>query len=248
MSTLTIRFYEELNDFLEPEKRKVFYQIRFRYRPSVKHIIESQHIPHTEVDLILVNGVSVPFSYKVHDGDRISVYPVFESIDVSGATRVRAVPLRKPRFILDVHLGKLARYLRMCGFDSFYQNSLDDGEIVHHASQERRIILTRDRGLLQQREVRKGYWVRSQRPLLQLSVVIYRFVLQSSLSPFKYCMECNGTITKTSKTSLRGKIDSDIYLSYNEFHRCRKCGKIYWKGSHYDRMREMLDGVVRGTG
>src|SRR3989338_9144205 len=116
MSRAHFRFYEELNDFLPPERRKTTFTREFRNRASVKDMIEALGVPHTEVDLILVNGASVDFSYLVQDGDRISVYPMFESFDIRPLVHLRPRPLREPKFVLDTHLGKLAVYLRLLGF------------------------------------------------------------------------------------------------------------------------------------
>ena len=130
LKKITLRFYEELNDFLPADKRKKRFEHSFIDRTSVKDMIESFGIPHTEIDLILVNGNSVNFSYLVNNGDDISVYPMFESLDITDLQHLRAKPLRKPKFILDVHLGTLAKYMRMLGFDSLYQNNYKDEEIV----------------------------------------------------------------------------------------------------------------------
>ena len=138
-----IRFYEELNDFLPEERKKKRFEHQFIDRTSVKDLIESLGVPHTEVDLILVNGKSVNFKYLINDSDDISVYPVFESLDISEVQHLRPKPLREPKFICDVHLGKLARYLRMMGFDVFYKNNFDDEEIVRISLKERRAILTK---------------------------------------------------------------------------------------------------------
>ncbi len=130
MNHAEFRFYAELNDFLPPSKRLVPFSYPFEVSGSVKDMIESLGVPHTEVDLILANGESVGFSYLVRDGDRISVYPVFESIDIAPIVRVRPQPLRDPRFVLDTHLGRLASYLRMLGFDTLYQSDYQDEELL----------------------------------------------------------------------------------------------------------------------
>ena len=180
---VTLRFYEELNYFLPPEKRKRDIPSHFREGTPVKKVIEDMGIPHTEVDLILVGGESVDFTYRLRDGDRISVYPVFESFDVRGVSKVRPEPLRQIRFILDVHLGKLATSLRMLGFDSLYSNTYDDEYLVETALGEKRIILTRDRELLKRRAVTHGYCVRSKATLVQLEEVIKRFQLEKDGKP-----------------------------------------------------------------
>src|ERR1035437_623673 len=171
----SFRFYEELNDFLPASKKKVSFIRTFEGNPSVKDIIESLGVPHVEIDLILVNGVSVDFKYILHDQDMVSVYPVFETIDLSNVTHLRSKPLRETKFVLDVHLGKLAKYLRMLGFDTRYENDNDDPEIIRISLTEHRIILTRDIGLLKVKTVSHAYYIRSQHPKGQLSEVLKHF-------------------------------------------------------------------------
>ena len=141
MRVVVFRFYEELNDFLPLARKKVSFEYAFRGSPSVKDAVEAIGVPHTEVDLVIVNGRSVGFEYQLRDGDRIAVYPTFEALDISPATRLKARPLRKLRFIADVHLGKLARLLRMMGFDTLYDRDFEDAEIVARSTGELRIIL-----------------------------------------------------------------------------------------------------------
>ncbi|MGM0498034.1 MAG: Mut7-C RNAse domain-containing protein, partial [Bacteroidota bacterium] len=190
--TASIRFYEELNDFLPKEKIKKDIVFHFFDQPTVKDIIESFGVPHTEVDLILVNGKSVEFDYHIKPQDRISVYPKFESLDIQEITKLRQRPLRNIKFILDVHLGKLAKYLRLLGFDTIYQNKMDDASIVNQSKTEHRIILTRDIGILKHNEVQHGYYVRSDDPKKQIKEIIQRFDLKDSIDPFSRCLECNG--------------------------------------------------------
>ena len=170
LKTTEFRFYEELNDFLPAAKKKSLFTYNFECSPSVKDAVEAIGVPHTEIDLILVNGISVTFSYRLQDGDVISVYPVFESMDISNVTHLREKPLRESRFILDVHLGTLVRYLRMIGFDILYENNYEDSEIVKIAKDEKRIILTRDVELLKIKTVTHGYWIRSKKPAEPKSV------------------------------------------------------------------------------
>ena len=99
------RFYEELNDFLPPEKRKRSFAYMFEGTPSIKDAIEAVGVPHTEIDIILVDGRSVGFDHRLRGGERVAVYPMFEAIDVSPLVRLRPQPLRITRFVVDVHLG-----------------------------------------------------------------------------------------------------------------------------------------------
>src|SRR4051812_12044142 len=164
MTLAQFRFYEELNDFLAPARRKQSFELRCAESATVKNAIESVGVPHTEVELILANGVSVDFAYRVQHGDRISVYPMFETFDVTPLLRLRPAALREPRFIADAQLGALARLLRMLGFDTRFENPADDAAIRETALAERRTILTRDRQLLICRDVTHGCYVHALRP------------------------------------------------------------------------------------
>jgi hypothetical protein len=247
MKTAYLRFYEELNDFLSSEKEKILGARRiehhFRDRTSVKDMIESLGVPHTQVDLILVNSKSVDFSYIVNDGDEISVYPVFESLDISDVQHLRAEPLREPKFVVDVHLGKLARYMRMVGLDTVYKNNYADGELIEMSLKEKRAILTKDRGILKRNEVTHGYWVRNEAPGKQLQEVVERFDLKNKLKEFSRCLECNSTLIEIEKEKIIDRLPPKIKEWQNEFYYCRECDKIYWKGSHYEKMKKMIDEV-----
>ncbi|MFP4374623.1 MAG: Mut7-C RNAse domain-containing protein [Spirochaetaceae bacterium] len=248
MNEATIRLYEELNRFTSRdhgEERE--HRTRFIGNPGVKDLIESLGVPHTEVDMILVNGESVGFDHRVQDGDRIAVYPVFESLEVGEVSRVRATPLREPRFILDVHLGKLARLLRLLGFDTLYDNCWDDPEIVQRALAEHRIILTRDAGLLKRREVTHGYLVRSGESVEQAVEVLRRFDLARRIEPFRRCTACNGLIEPVPREEVEEELLPGTRESYTEFYRCRSCRRVYWRGSHYDAMREKIEGLLART-
>lgn len=235
------RFYEELNDFLPPlrRKKKIFYQ--FNGNPGIKDAIEAMGVPHTEVDLILVNGDSVDFAYHLRDGDKVSVYPVFEAIDISSLSNLRGKPLRQLKFVCDVHLGKLAKKLRMLGFDTLYKNDYSDSTIISIASNENRCVLTRDRGILKNKAVDHGYWVRTKNPFEQVREVISRFDLVSCIQPFILCMECNGTIVKVDKREIIEHLQPQTLLYYEDFYKCALCNRIYWKGSHYYKMLSCIE-------
>ena len=238
--TATFRFYEELNDFLPATRRKRDFVHRFVGTPSVKDTIEALGVPHTEVDLILVDGVSVGFDRKLGGGERVAVYPTFERFDVAPLNRLRAAPLREPRFVLDVHLGKLARYLRMLGFDTRYQNDYDDPTIIALAARDRRIILTRDLGILKHNAVTHGYWLRATAPLDQLREVIDAFDLARSIAPFTRCMACNGLLHSVEKSAVCHRVPPGVVEDFDDFAECAACQKVYWPGSHYDRMQALI--------
>ncbi len=235
------RFYEELNDFLPIAKRGIPFSYLVRGNPSVKDSIEALGVPHVDVDMIIVNGEPVDFTCKLKDKDQISVYPVFESFDISGVSPLRAKPLRETKFILDVHLGKLAKYLRLCGLDTLYRNHFSDNEIIGMSLSDHRIILTRDRGILKNRKVTHGYWIRSQNPQEQLKEVLLRFDLKKSVRPFIRCLECNGELADIAMKEIVDKLQPKTKKYYAEFRLCNGCNRIYWEGSHYERMKKFVD-------
>ncbi len=240
---ITFRFYEELKDFLPKGKKSQPFTISFNGNPSVKDAIESLGIPHTEVDLILINSQPVDFSCKLKDKDYVSVYPVFESLDITAISPLRDSGLRNPEFVLDAHLGKLTRYLRLMGFDSLYRNDFDDFEIIRISKDNNRIILTRDKGLLKNNSVTHGYYIRSQKPKEQVTEVIRRFNLESLVKPFTICSICNGKIVSVSKDAVTGNLKSLTREHYHRFFQCAGCKKVYWQGSHYKKIRDFIDSL-----
>jgi uncharacterized protein with PIN domain len=239
----TFRFYEELNDFLPANKKKVEFLYQFAGNPSVKDIIEAIGVPHVEIDLILVNGVSVDFKYILKDKDRVSVYPVFETIGISGVTHLRDKPLRETKFILDVHLGKLAKYLRMLGFDTLYRNDNDDPEIICISLAENRIILTRDIGLLKVKSVTHAYFVRSQHPKEQIKEILKYFDLYQSIDPFNRCIKCNGQLEPVEKEKIIQQLEPLTIKYFNSFYRCNNCQCIFWEGSHFEHMQSFIQTI-----
>jgi uncharacterized protein with PIN domain len=243
MKHASFRFYEELNDFLPRERRKVTFEYQFVNEPRLIEVIESFGVPHSQVDLIIINGQTVDFNCHLKNKDRVAVYPMFEAIDIAPINILRPKPLRKIKFIIDVHLGRLAKYLRMCGFDAYFEN-LDDDQIVAISVAQKRIILTKDRGLLKNRKVTHGYWVRAKEPREQLLEIINRFDLVSKIKFLVRCLICNSRLVKAKKNEL-GPISFDSQLQfYDRFYLCKHCHKIYWEGSHYNNMVKMLKQVI----
>ena len=237
---VTFRFYEELNDFLPADKKKIRFDHYFIDRASVKDMIESLGVPHTEIDMILVNGNSVSFGYIVEDGDDISVYPVFESLDLTNIQHLRSKPLREPKFIADAHLGSLARYLRMLGFDVLYKNNITDTEIIEASLNDKRAILTKDRELLKNNKITHGYWIRNEETEEQVKEVITRFDLKNDIREFTRCIECNNILEVIEKEKIKDRLPSKVKQWQNEFRYCKHCDKIYWKGTHYNRMLDII--------
>ncbi len=240
MKRAHFRFYAELGDFLPAARRGVTFPFAFRGGPSVKDVIESLGVPHTEVDLVLADGESVSFSWILRDAARVSVYPVFESIDVGPLARVRPAPLRRIRFVLDGHLGRLARDLRMLGFDALWQREACDAEIARIAAAEHRIVLTRDLGLLKRRAVTHGYYVRERDPRRQLAEVVRRLDLAGSVAPFARCLRCNAPLETVRKEDVAEALPPRVRERHDAFRRCPSCGRLYWPGSHYLGMQRLV--------
>lgn len=245
MYQISLRFYEELNDFLPQKRRKVEFSIMISGKVSVKDVIESLGVPHPEIDLILVNQVSVDFSYIVRPGDRISVYPIFEAFDIAPITRLRPKPLRRSRFVLDVHLGKLVVYLRFAGFDTLYQNDYHDDELARISATDQRILLTRDRNLLKRSSITRGYYVRETDPKRQTTEVFRRFQLSLPCPLTQRCTHCNFLLRPIAKEHILERLPANTQAYYHEFYYCQTCDKIYWKGSHYQKMMKYLYKILQ---
>ena len=235
------RFYEELNDFLPEARRKRDFAIEVDRARSVKDAIESAGVPHTEVDLILVDGRSVDFTHLLRGGERVSVYPMFERLDIRPLLRLRPLPLRDPRFVADTHLGKLARHLRMAGFDTLWGHEWDDDRIVACSLAERRTILTRDKGMLRRAEVERGYFVRAIHADVQLAEVLRALQLEGRMAPFSRCRECNTPLEDVPLEAVLERVPPKVRALYQRFRRCPGCERIYWEGTHFARMKTLVD-------
>jgi uncharacterized protein len=239
-----VRAYAELNDFLPPPLRGATMRRPFRSHQTVKDVIEAIGIPHTEVDLIVADGESVGFDHRPSNGDRLAVYPVFESLDIGPIGRLRPAPLRDPRFVVVINLGRLARLLRLVGFDVTCDRHLDDAALADIGAREHRIVLTRDRGLLKRRQVTHGLFVRADAPYEQIVDVLRRLDLGHRLAPFTRCLGCGGRLVPASKAEVLDHLEPLTRLHYDEFARCSGCGQVYWKGSHHRRLEELVDRIV----
>ena len=220
MVIATFRFYEELNDFLAPQRRRREFESACARAATTKHMIEAFGVPHTEVELVLVNGESVGFDQILRDGDRVAVYPKFEALDITPLLRVRSEPLRVMRFVADAHLGGLARLLRMAGFDTLYDNQFRDEEIERIASDEGRVVLTRDRELLKRRSITHGCYVHALRPAQQVREIFERLELARSARPFTLCLACNAPLQPIDKAAVLDQLPPRVRESYQRFSSC----------------------------
>ena len=243
MVTATFRFYEEVNDFLPPERRRRAFSCLCARRATTKHMIEALGVPHTEVELVLLNGESVGFGALLREGDRVAVYPKFEALDITPLLRVRAQALRSTRFVADAHLGGLARLLRMTGFDTLYDNHFQDDEIERIAGAQERVVLTRDRELLKRRGVTHGCYVHALHPAQQLREIFDRLDLARSARPFTLCLNCNAPLRAIDKAQVAAALPPSVRERYQRFSTCDVCGGVYWEGSHWERMRALVQGL-----
>jgi len=243
--TATFTIYGSLQDFLPPAKRAGPLPYSFAGAPAVKDAIEATGVPHPEVAVILVNSQSVGFYHALQAGDEVAVYPAAWEALFPADYSVRFGHDLPDRFVLDVHLGKLVKALRLLGFDSCYRNDYSDKAIAAIAEAENRIALTRDVGLLKQKAIRWGYWLRSQHLEAQLEEVMSYFHLKEKLRPFTRCMECNGLIAAVPKESVLGQLPLKTKEYFDEFYQCTSCSRVYWKGSHYERMQAFVQRQLR---
>jgi len=240
----TFRFYEELNAFLAPQRRGREFVCHCARAATTKHMIEALGVPHTEVELVLVNGESVGFDRLLDDSDRIAVYPKFESLDITPLLRVRERPLRITRFIADAHLGGLAHMLRMMGFDTLYENDMRDGQIEHLAGAQQRIVLTRDRELLKRRGITHGCYVHALHPDQQLREIFDRLDLVRAARPFSRCLICNSLLRPIEKERVASLLPPGVCERYRRFSICEGCGRVFWEGRHWQRMRGLVDSLL----
>jgi hypothetical protein len=232
MASAQFVFYAELNDFLPATRRGMPCLVDYASHQTLKHLIEALGVPHVEVGSILVDGKAASPSLRPADGSRVEVFPD------------HSLPPGGPRFVLDNHLGRLAAYLRMLGLDTLYRNDYHDQELAEVASQEERVLLTRDRRLLMRKVLLFGYCIRHLEPPEQLAEVLSRYQILppagESSQAFQRCLRCNTLLQPVSKQSVLERLQPLTRLYYNEFHICPSCDQVYWKGSHVEHMRAML--------
>lgn len=240
--TADFRFYGGLNDFIEPARRGQTTPCPIQEKQSVKDAIESMGVPHTEVDLILADDQAVDFTFHLRDGCRIAVYPHFYKPDIAPEGRLHRVPDGPVRFVLDGHLGKLARWLRLIGYDSLHMNHCDDADLAGISAEQERVLLTRDRGLLMRRCVVHGCYVRETESVAQLREVMRRYDLNTT-GALTRCMVCNGMINPVGKSAILDLLPENTRKHYTVFFKCGGCGKIFWEGSHHARLRRLIESL-----
>ena len=244
---ITLRFYEELNDYLPPEQRKVSLEHTFGDDASVRTVLGAVGVPEQQVDLVLVNGKSENLDHRIRDGDRLGIYPVFESFDVSELTRLQGRPLRQLRFVADTRLGKLAAYLRMLGFDTLYERDWREAELAAISQEQERILLTRDSLLSRHRGLTRAYCVAAEVPRGQVAEVLARFDLAGAVQPFGRCLRCNARVEEAGKAEVLSRISSRTGTQYERFWVCPGCDRIYWQNTHFRRIQHFVDHTLQAA-
>jgi uncharacterized protein len=247
LNQVLVRVYGSLNDFLPAGRRAALSWVRLQGRTTVKDLVEGIGIPHPEIDLILANNQSVGFDALVHDGDRIAVFPLFEALDVQAVTLVRPAPPGTTRFVLDGHLGRLTRHLRLMGLDAVCPPGADDAEIARIALREARIALTRDQALLKRSTIAHGYFVRETRSSRQLVEVLRRYRAASTV-PFTRCLRCNAPLASVPREAIEERLPPRTKTHYEEFWECTGCGQLFWKGAHWTRLVSLVETTLTELG
>jgi uncharacterized protein with PIN domain len=243
MPDASFRFHRELNDFLPPDRREKKFSCQYAQAATTKHMIEALGVPHTEVGRIVVNGTETGFDRLLQENDEVEIYPIEGHLSFPTSPTSSLSPIR---FIADAHLGGLARLLRMAGFDTLYDNHYDDGDIEAIALAENRVVLTRDLELLKRKHVKHGAYVRSLKPDAQLREMFSRFCLAPSMEPFSLCLHCNFPLHAVEKQAVLDQIPPMVRAHQDRFSTCDSCRRIFWEGSHWQRMRALLDRLSKG--
>ncbi len=242
---VSLRFHGDLAFFLKKASLGAEVVRLLGEKTSVKDVIESCGVPHPEVDLILCDHVPSGFEFQLTHQAAVDAYPVSVPLHFHPAQRLQRRDLR--RFVLDGHLGKLARDLRLLGIDTAYTNDADDLLLVRIASEEDRALLTRDRRLLMRSAIRDGYCPRSDVPEEQTVEVIRRFDLASAIQPFTRCLRCNGLLEHVEKDAVNSRLEPLTKIFYADFRRCAGCSHVYWPGSHFARLEARIARIYAAS-
>lgn len=237
------RFFGSANDFLPAGQRNREFAHHFRGTPSVKDRIETLGAPHTEVAHVRVDRTFCDFSRRLCGDEHVEVFSADVPVAHAPVRRLNDPPPGEARFVVDVNLGRLARMLRLLGFNTLYRNDFDDAHVAAVSAAEARILLTRDRRLLMRREVRHGYFVRSDDPRLQVHEVIRRFDLEEATRPFHRCSRCNGLVHRADKQAVLHLLEPKTRRYYDTFWQCGNCRQVYWEGSHISGLMELIGQI-----
>ena len=240
----TLVFHGELCDILPPGAVEGAVTARFELPVGVRDLIQSCGVPHVEVGALRVNGEPADFDRRIADGDVLDVFARFGPREVRREVH-GPVP---SRFVLDGHLGRLAAYLRLLGFDTWHRQTIDDDELVAVSLGEARTLLTRDRELLKRSALEHGCLVRETDPRRQVEEVVRRLDLAAGIHPFTRCLVCNGVLAHVAATDVADAVPDGVRERFDRFARCPDCGRVYWEGTHHARLAALVAAVRDAAG
>jgi len=252
MASIKLIFHNYLRQMLSKERgAELSFLHHLDRRASIKDVIESFGIPHPLIGDLTVNKSTVGFDYIMQDKDVVEVHPLAPPVQPLAPHILRPEPLDRIAFVADVNVGKLACHFRMLGFDTLYGTHTKDGWLAELAYSEKRILLTRDTSLLKRKIVMHGYLPRAEDPAEQLVEVVRLYDLASSIKPLTRCIPCNGLLVPVSKETVLDRLEPLTRKYYETFHICRQCGRIYWPGTHQEKItafiRKIIAAVSQGT-
>lgn len=245
MTAVTFTFHNYLKKLLKKELGSLpSFPHHFERRASIKDVIESLGVPHPLIGRLTVNGQEVDFSYILLDMDDVEVNPLAPPVNPLLPDILRPIPVPRVAFVVDVNVGKLALILRMLGFDTLYQNDVRNGKLAELASSQNRILLTRDTSLLKRKIITHGYLLQNQDPTGQAVEVVRMYDLSRSIKPMSRCMPCNGLLVPVNKKDILHRLEPLTRKYYHTFHICQDCGKIYWPGSHHEKISDAIAHIL----
>ncbi|MDR8394210.1 Mut7-C ubiquitin/RNAse domain-containing protein [Aliifodinibius sp. S!AR15-10] len=238
-----LHYYGSLTDFFADSGDEYVKEVRFKLHPGARDLIESQGVPHVEIYALRVNGVFNSLDYQVRDGDELEIYPKSYLSDFTDEVCLKRTGKPSQRFIADVQLGKLARLLRLLGIDTLYSNHIKRSEILDLVVSQERSVLSRSLDLLKHGKLEFGYWPRSDDPDQQVVEVVDYFELLPEFSPFSRCLECNGLLAEVELQEISGQVPEKVRQWCDDYVQCGQCGKAYWQGSHYEKLKKKIDQI-----
>ena len=246
MYSVTFIFHDYLREMLKKKHRSEYsLQYDSARKASVKDVIESLGIPHPIIGKLTVKGREIDFNYILQHRDIVEASPLTPPVNPFIPTILRPETLDRISFVVDVNVGKLALFLRMLGFDTVYDIGFRDGKLADIAASEKRILLTRDTSLLKRKIVIHGYLLREQNPIAQLIEVIHLYDLGNMIKPLSRCIPCNGCLVPVDKETVLERLEPLTRKYYESFHICEQCNRIYWPGSHQEKIVLFIRRVLK---
>ncbi|WP_022669122.1 Mut7-C RNAse domain-containing protein [Desulfospira joergensenii] len=235
-----IRFSEDLDFFLKKEQQGRRFALDMDRKASVKDIIESQGVPHTEVGRMELEKQTRDFAFIPGRTGALDVSGIKPPFDVLKPGFLRPRPLARIRFVADVNVMKLGKLMLLLGFDTACSSSFSDPEIADISEREKRIVLTRDTGLLKRKKIEFGRRIRSNLPYEQLEETLVFFGLSGKIRFFTRCSHCNKSLEPRDKADVMALLEPKTQKYFSRFFQCPECKKVFWKGSHYAKIVRKL--------